>query len=72
MQAAFLVTKEEGVWALWKGNLANVIRVIPVYGLKCVLMLARGPPNRDNPAKTVSHPTPFPTPPRPAQICVQR
>lgn len=33
-QAAWLVTKEEGVMALWKGNGANVLRVIPVYGLK--------------------------------------
>ena len=33
-QAAYTVVGEEGVWALWKGNLANVLRVIPVYGLK--------------------------------------
>jgi solute carrier family 25 phosphate transporter 23/24/25/41 len=33
-QAFFLVMKEEGVMALWKGNGANVLRVIPVYGLK--------------------------------------
>jgi solute carrier family 25 (adenine nucleotide translocator) protein 4/5/6/31 len=33
-QTMFLVTKEEGPLALWKGNGANVLRVIPVYGLK--------------------------------------
>lgn len=33
-QAAWLVVKEEGALALWKGNGANVLRVIPVYGLK--------------------------------------
>jgi hypothetical protein len=33
-QTAWLVTKEEGALALWKGNGANVLRVIPVYGLK--------------------------------------
>jgi len=33
-QTAQLVTKEEGPMALWKGNGANVLRVIPVYGLK--------------------------------------
>jgi Mitochondrial carrier protein len=34
MQTMVLVTKEEGPLALWKGNGANVLRVIPVYGLK--------------------------------------
>lgn len=34
VQAALLVAREEGVAALWKGNGANVLRVIPVYGLK--------------------------------------
>ena len=34
VQAFRTVVREEGVWALWKGNLANVLRVIPVYGLK--------------------------------------
>jgi hypothetical protein len=34
LQAAWLVRKEEGLAALWKGNGANVLRVIPVYGLK--------------------------------------
>lgn len=34
MQAFRVVIAEEGVLALWKGNLANVLRVIPVYGLK--------------------------------------
>lgn len=33
-QTAKLVTKEDGPTALWKGNGANVLRVIPVYGLK--------------------------------------
>ena len=33
-QAALLVVKEEGPLALWKGNGANVLRVVPVYGLK--------------------------------------
>jgi hypothetical protein len=33
-QATMTVVKEEGVMALWKGNGANVLRVIPVYGLK--------------------------------------
>jgi hypothetical protein len=33
-QTAWLVTKEEGLRALWKGNGANVLRVVPVYGLK--------------------------------------
>lgn len=33
-QTAWLVAKEEGVRALWKGNGANVLRVVPVYGLK--------------------------------------
>lgn len=28
------IIKNEGVFALWKGNMANVIRVVPVYGLK--------------------------------------
>lgn len=34
MQTIRLVSKEEGALALWKGNGANVLRVIPVYGLK--------------------------------------
>ena len=34
MQTLMLVTREEGPLALWKGNGANVLRVIPVYGLK--------------------------------------
>jgi Mitochondrial carrier protein len=34
LQTFALVTKEEGALALWKGNGANVLRVIPVYGLK--------------------------------------
>ena len=29
-----MVLKEEGFLALWKGNSANVLRVIPVYALK--------------------------------------
>jgi hypothetical protein len=33
-QTLWLVTREEGPLALWKGNGANVLRVIPVYGLK--------------------------------------
>jgi len=33
-QATVTVIREEGVLALWKGNGANVLRVIPVYGLK--------------------------------------
>lgn len=33
-QALRVVTLEEGFAALWKGNLANVLRVVPVYGLK--------------------------------------
>ena len=34
LQTFALVSKEEGPLALWKGNGANVLRVIPVYGLK--------------------------------------
>ena len=34
MQTIWLVSREEGPLALWKGNGANVLRVIPVYGLK--------------------------------------
>jgi solute carrier family 25 (adenine nucleotide translocator) protein 4/5/6/31 len=34
MQTFWLVCREEGPLALWKGNGANVLRVIPVYGLK--------------------------------------
>lgn len=34
LQTIALVSKEEGALALWKGNGANVLRVIPVYGLK--------------------------------------
>lgn len=34
LQTLALVSKEEGPLALWKGNGANVLRVIPVYGLK--------------------------------------
>eukprot|EP00924_Labyrinthula_sp_SR-Ha-C_P013189 maker-scaffold_12-snap-gene-12.1-mRNA-1 protein AED:0.02 eAED:0.02 QI:83/1/1/1/0.5/0.33/3/79/294 len=30
----FMVTKEEGILSLYKGNGANVLRVIPVYALK--------------------------------------
>jgi solute carrier family 25 phosphate transporter 23/24/25/41 len=37
LQAARLVVKEEGALALWKGNGANVLRVVPVYGLKFAL-----------------------------------
>lgn len=33
-QTLMLVSREEGPLALWKGNGANVLRVIPVYGLK--------------------------------------
>jgi hypothetical protein len=33
-QAFLTVVREEGPRALWKGNGANVLRVIPVYGLK--------------------------------------
>ncbi len=28
------VAAEEGFWGLWKGNFANVLRVVPVYALK--------------------------------------
>lgn len=28
------IVKEEGLLQLWKGNGANVIRIIPVYALK--------------------------------------
>jgi solute carrier family 25 (adenine nucleotide translocator) protein 4/5/6/31 len=34
LQTFALVSREEGPLALWKGNGANVMRVIPVYGLK--------------------------------------
>ena len=33
-QAIRLVLLEEGLLAMWKGNGANVLRVVPVYGLK--------------------------------------
>ena len=28
------VVADEGFWGLWRGNLANVLRVVPVYALK--------------------------------------
>jgi len=28
------VAADEGFWGLWRGNLANVLRVVPVYALK--------------------------------------
>jgi len=31
------VLKDDGVWALWRGNGANCLRVVPVYGLKFAL-----------------------------------
>ena len=34
VQATGVVLREEGALALWKGNGANVLRVVPVYGLK--------------------------------------
>ena len=34
LQTIALVSAEEGPLALWRGNGANVMRVIPVYGLK--------------------------------------
>lgn len=34
LQATRVVLREEGFLAMWKGNGANVLRVIPVYGLK--------------------------------------
>lgn len=45
-QAAYTVVGEEGALALWKGNLANVLRVIPVYGLKCVARASVFPSRR--------------------------
>ena len=51
IQAFRVVIQEEGFWALWKGNLANVLRVIPVYGLKfafndSIKALVAGPSKR--------------------------
>jgi len=34
IQTGLVVIKEDGVRALWKGNGANVVRVIPVYAMK--------------------------------------
>jgi hypothetical protein len=34
LQATGVVLREEGLRAMWKGNGANVLRVVPVYGLK--------------------------------------
>ena len=50
-QAAWTVVKEEGALALWKGNGANVLRVIPVYGLKfafndSIKAVVAGPTNK--------------------------
>ena len=50
-QALLLVVREEGALALWKGNGANVLRVIPVYGLKfafndTIKALVAGPQKR--------------------------
>ena len=44
LQTLALVSKEEGVHALWKGNGANVLRVIPVYGLKFAWVMREGRP----------------------------
>jgi hypothetical protein len=52
LQSLLLVTREEGVRGLWRGNLANVLRVIPVYALKFSFndrikhVVARGDPSR--------------------------
>ena len=50
-QAFSTVVREEGALALWKGNGANVLRVIPVYGLKfafndTIKALVAGPQKR--------------------------
>ena len=50
-QATRTVVAEEGALALWKGNGANVLRVIPVYGLKfafndSIKLLVAGPSKR--------------------------
>ena len=50
-QAVRTVVAEEGALALWKGNGANVLRVIPVYGLKfafndSIKLLVAGPSKR--------------------------
>jgi hypothetical protein len=34
VQTALAVSKEDGVLALWNGNGANCLRVIPVYAMK--------------------------------------
>ena len=34
VQAIRTIVREEGVWALYYGNGANIVRVIPVYALK--------------------------------------
>ena len=39
VQTFWLVMKEEGPFALWKGNGANVLRVIPVYGALVVVVV---------------------------------
>lgn len=36
-QTLRLVVKEEGIVGWYKGNLANVVRVVPVYSLKFAL-----------------------------------
>lgn len=33
LQTATTVTREEGVFALWRGNGANCVRVVPVYAM---------------------------------------
>jgi hypothetical protein len=50
-QATLTVIREEGPLALWKGNGANVLRVIPVYGLKfafndSIKAVVAGPSNK--------------------------
>jgi solute carrier family 25 (adenine nucleotide translocator) protein 4/5/6/31 len=37
IQSLMTVTREEGIFSLWKGNGANVVRVVPVYALKFAL-----------------------------------